>query len=444
MPLSSGAPTIKKGVTEMAVKTMNKSKEYLERDGKFVNQVLSRYSPTVIERGQGTYLYNMEGEKFLDFGCGIAVTNIGHCHPKVVEAIQKQAEKLLHVSVTAYHPNYIDLAEKLVEITPKSLDSVFLTNSGAEAVEGAVKMARYVTGRPAIINFRGSFHGRTYLCASLTTSKLYYRDMGEPLAPSIHTAPFPYEYQMGKTGEEALQETFEYIDMLFHQFVNPNQVAAFLVEPVLGEGGYVVPPKGFLSRLKKLAQEHGILLIADEVQTGFGRSGKMFAVEHDGVEPDIMTMAKGIAAGMPLAAFISRKELTSKWPSARHGTTYGGNPVSCAAALANIKVIQEEKLVERAAETGARMLARLQKFAQGKKHIAEVRGQGMLIGIEFKDEHGKPSKDWAEKVAQRCLEDKMIVLTCGQQGQVVRLIPPLNISPAEEEEAMTILEKALS
>lgn len=427
----------------MAVKTMNKSKEYLEKDGKYVNQVLARYSPTVIERGQGSYLYNMEGEKFLDFGCGIAVTNIGHCHPKVVSAIQKQAEKLLHVSVTAYHPNYIDLAEKLVQITPKSLDSVFLTNSGAEAVEGAVKMARYVTGRPAIINFRGSFHGRTYLCASLTTSKLYYRDMGEPLAPSIHTVPFPYTYQMGKSAEEAMEATFEYIDMLFHQFVNPKQIAAFLIEPVLGEGGYVAAPKGFLSRLKKLAQEHGILLIVDEVQTGFGRSGKMFAVEHDNVEPDIMTMAKGIAAGMPLAAFISRKELTEKWPAARHGTTYGGNPVSCAAALANIQVIEEEKLCQKAADTGARMLARLQKFAAGKKHIAEVRGLGMLIGIEFVDEKGS-GKEWADKVAQRCLEDKMIVLTCGQQGQVIRLIPPLNISQAEEEEAMTILEKALS
>jgi 4-aminobutyrate aminotransferase len=284
------------------------------------------------------------------------------------------------------------------------------------------------------------------LTMALTTSKLYYREKYEPLPGSIYTAPFPYQYRSHHKNDTkaCVDETFEHIEMLFRQFVSPEQVAAFIIEPVQGEGGYIPAPRGFLPRLRQLANDHGILLIIDEVQSGFARTGKMFACEYDNVEPDIMLMAKGIAGGMPLAAFISRRDLTNKWLPGRHGTTFGGNPVSCAAALATIEVIEEEKLVERAAKVGGEMMERLNKFAQGKKNIGEVRGLGMMIGIEFDDEDGKPSKKIADKVAAQCLEHKMIVLTCGTHGQVIRLIPPLNVSDADAEKALEILEKSMA
>lgn len=429
----------------VSAKIKDKNKEYIDLDKQFVNPVLSRLAPIVAERGEGSYLYDVNGDKYLDFGTGIAVNSLGHCHPKIVKAVQEQVATLIHTSVTTYHKKYIELAQKLAEIAPGSLNSVFLANSGAECVEGAVKLARTYTGRPAFINFLGSFHGRTHMCMALTTSKLSYRDMYEPLPGPIYTAPFPYEYRSKCKGdpEKVLDETFDHIDMLFHQIINPKQVAAFIVEPILGEGGYVVPPKGFFKRLRKLADEHGILIIADEVQTGFGRTGKMFCIEHEGVEPDIMTMAKGIAGGMPLAAFIAKKEITKDWALGRHGTTFGGNPVSCAAALATISVIEEEKLADHAAKMGEYIVSRLRKGTEGKKHVGEIRGMGLMIGIEFNDEKGNPGKDWAEKVAKQCFENKLLVLTCGQGGQVIRLIPPLNVTEAEADEAIEILLKAM-
>jgi 4-aminobutyrate aminotransferase len=428
------------------VETTNKNQAYLQWDDEFVNPVLHRSARIVAERAAGSYIYDMNNDAYLDFACGIAVNNVGHCHPKVVEAVQKQAAELMHTSVTTHHKRYIELCKKLVEIAPsKRLNSVFLANSGAEAVEGAIKMARYVTGRPAIINFKGSFHGRTLMTTALTTSKLYYREKYEPLPTSIFTVPFPYVYRshFKDDPEACVEDCLKHIDVLFNQFVSPEQVSAFLVEPIQGEGGYIVPPTSFFKRLREIADKHGILLIIDEVQTGFGRTGKMFAIEHSGVEPDIMLMAKGIAGGMPLSAFISRKELTSKWLPGRHGTTFGGNPVSCAAALATIDIIQNEKLVERAAKLGEKILERLRKFAAGKPYIGEVRGQGLMIGIEFNDKDGKPSKELAEQVASRCFENKLLVLTCGNHGQVIRLIPPLNMSDKECDEGLAILEKAM-
>lgn len=427
--------------------TKNKNQAYLEMDDKYVNPVLSRSARIVAERASGSYIYDMNGDAYLDLSTGIAVNSVGHCHPKVVAAAKAQLDELMHTSVTVHHKRYIELSKKLNEIAPsKRLDSVFLTNSGAEAVEGAMKMARYVTGRPAIINFRGSFHGRTMFTTALTTSKLYYREKYEPLPGSIHTALFPYEYRSHFRGqpEKVVDEVFENIDMLFHQFVHPEQVACFLVEPIQGEGGYIVPPQGFLPRLRELADKHGIMLVIDEVQSGFARTGKMFAIEHEGVEPDIMLMAKAIAGGLPLAAFISRSELTHKWPAGRHGSTFGGNPVSCAAALATIEVMQEEKLCERAHKLGEMMMNRLKAFAKGKDYIGEVRGRGLMIGIEFNDKDGGPSKELADKVAERCFEHKMIVLTCGNAGQVIRLIPPLTMSDSEAEKALEILEKSMT
>ncbi|MBC7998596.1 MAG: aminotransferase class III-fold pyridoxal phosphate-dependent enzyme [Leptolyngbya sp.] len=426
--------------------TTNKNLAYLAMDDEYVNPVLARSARIVAHRAKGSYIYDMNGDAYLDFTTGIAVNNVGHCHPRVVEAIKQQCEQLIHTSVVTHHERYIELAKKVVEITPKTLNSAFFANSGAEAVEGAVKLARYVTNRPAVINFRGSFHGRTFMTMALTTSKLYYRENYEPLPGSIHTSMFPYEYRSHFRGDTkaVIKESLDYMDMLFHQFVSPNQVAAILIEPILGEGGYVPAPEGFIKALRAICDEHGIMLIIDEVQTGFGRTGKMFCIEHDNVEPDILIMAKGIAGGMPLSGFVSRRDITSKWLPGRHGSTFGGNPVSCAAALATIDVIQEEKLVERAATLGDDMQKRFKKFAEKHKHIGEVRGRGLMIGIEFNDENGEPSKEIADQVAAKCMEQKLIVLTCGNRGQVIRLIPPLNISDADAEKACEILEKAMT
>lgn len=430
----------------VTAKTQDKNKEFLELDRQYVNPVLARQAPIVAERGEGSYLFDVNGDKYLDFTTGIAVNNIGHCHPKVVEAVREQVGKLMHTSVCTHHTGYIELCKKIASLTPGDLDSVFLANSGAECVEGAVKLARYVTGRPAIINFRGGFHGRTHLCMALTTSKITYRDMYEPLQPAIFTTPFPYvlRSQTPNDPQKVVDHCFDELELLFAQIINPKQVAAFIVEPVLGEGGYVVPPEGFFKRLRKVADEHGILLIMDEVQTGFGRTGKMFATEWEGIVPDIITMAKGIAAGMPLSGFAARRELTAKWDAGRHGTTFGGNPVSCASALASINVIEEEKLAERAHTVGSDMIKRLKKMAEGKQHIAEVRGRGMMIGIEFNDAEGHPSKEWGEKVSKRCFENKLLVLTCGHKGHVMRLIPPLNASDREIDDALKIIENAIS
>lgn len=445
--VSSGAKSAlsKRSLFMVMADTTNKNLAYLNLDDQFVNPVLSRSARIVADRAKGSYIYDMNGDAYLDLATGIAVNNVGHCHPRVVEAVQKQVGELMHTSVTTHHKRYIELAQKLTEITPSTLNSVFLANSGAEAVEGAVKLARYVTGRPGIINFRGSFHGRTFMTMALTTSKLYYREKYEPLPGAIHTAPFPYPYRSQFKGDAnaVMQETIDYIDMLFHQFIHPEQVAAFIIEPILGEGGYVVPPDGFLKKLRALADEHQILLIIDEVQTGFARTGKLFACEYDNIEPDIMVMAKGIAGGMPLSGFISRRDLTNKWPAGRHGSTFGGNPVSCAAALATIDVIKEEKLVERSAKVGAEMMSKLKKASSGKKHVGEIRGKGLMIGIEFDDKNGNPSKEYADAVAEKCLENKMLVLTCGNRGQVIRLIPPLTISDAEVEKAVEIIARAI-
>lgn len=427
-------------------KATDKNLEYLKLDEAHVNPVLHRSAKIVAERAQGSYVYDMNGDAYLDFSTGIAVNNIGHCHPKVVEAVQQQVAKLMHTSVVTHNKPYIELCTKLAEIAPGRLDSVFLANSGAEAVEGAVKMSRYVTGRPAIINFRGSFHGRTIFTTALTTSKLTYREKYDPLPGPIYTIPFPYVYRSHHRGnpEACVDDVMQQIDMLFKQLVHPDQVAAFIVEPVQGEGGYIPAPPSFLKKLREVADKHGILLIIDEVQTGFGRTGKLFAVEHYGIEPDIMLMAKGIAGGMPISAFITRKEISKKWLPGRHGSTFGGNPVSCAAALATIDVIFNEKLCERSAQKGHEMQEHLRKALANNPRVGEVRGLGMMIGVELNEKDGSPSHDLSEAVAQKCFENKLLVLTCGTHGHVIRLIPPLNISDEDAKKGLDILVNAIN
>lgn len=428
------------------VTATDRNTEYLKLDHTYVNPVLARTAHIVVERASGSFVYDMNGDAYLDFATGIAVNNVGHCHPKVVEAVQKQVSQLMHTSVVTHNKPYIDLCQKLAEITPGSLNSSFLANSGAEAVEGSIKLAKYVTGRPAIVNFRGSFHGRTLLTTALTTSKLSYREKYEPLPGSIYTVPFPYTYRSNFRGNEeaCIDDCLHHIDMLFAQLVHPEQIAAFLIEPVQGEGGYIPAPARFLHALRDITRKHGILLIADEVQTGFGRTGKMFSIEHSNLEPDVMLLAKGIAGGMPISGFISRRELTEKWQPGRHGTTFGGNPVSCAAALATIDVIKEEKLADRAAALGKQLFERLSKNLADNKFIGEVRGQGLMIGIEFQEADGKPSHDKAEAVLNKALEKKLLLLTCGSHGHVLRLIPPLNMSDAEAQQGVDIIEQSIA
>lgn len=416
----------------------NKSEELL-------SPVWGRYTPIVAERGEGAYVYDQDGTEYLDFTSGIGVTNTGHCHPKVVEAIQEQAAKLLHGQVNiVFHPALMELAEELRTVVPdKSLDSYFFSNSGAESVEGAVKLARQVTGRPNIIVFQGSFHGRTALTMSLTTSKTIYRAHYQPLPAGVFVSPFPYTYRYGWSPEETVEFCLRELKLLLKTQTAPDETAAMLIEPVLGEGGYVPPPPGFLKGVREICDEHGILLIVDEVQSGFGRTGRWFAIEHFDATPDIMTIAKGVASGMPLSGVVSRHELMDQWIPGSHGGTYGGNAVSCASAVATIRAIREEGMVENAEQMGERLMGRLEALQEDYPVIGEVRGLGLMIATEFTNPDGTPATALAKALRKNCLEKNLLLLTCGPWNNTVRWIPPLMVSAEEIDKAVDIFEEAL-
>jgi len=418
--------------------------EWLARERAHLSQVLYRYTPLVIDHAQGSYLYAVDGRRYLDFASGIAVTNLGHGHPDVLRAAHEQLDRLVHTSVVAHHEPAIELAERIAAVAPGKLDKVFFANSGAEAVEGAIKLARYTTGRSALIAFQGAFHGRTYGALSLTASKSYYRERYEPFLPGVYHAPYPYPYRNPSgPGEEAtLTYVFDFIEEMLDTRVPPRNIAAFIVEPVLGEGGYVVPPAGFMPRLRALCDQHGILLIADEVQSGYGRTGKMFACEHTGVVPDIMTLAKSIASGLPLSAVVASSKLMDQWEPAAHGSTFGGNPVSCAAGVATLEVFQREGILANATEKGNDLLRRLRRLQQQSPAIGEVRGLGLMVGVELVNPDGSPNKELQKKIRQVCLDSGMVVLSCGPHDNVLRLVPPLNISQAELDEGWEILNGA--
>jgi len=418
--------------------------EWLARERAHLSQVLYRYTPLVIDHAQGSYLYAVDGRRYLDFASGIAVTNLGHGHPDVLRAAHEQLDRLVHTSVVAHHEPAIELAERIAAVAPGKLDKVFFANSGAEAVEGAIKLARYTTGRSALIAFQGAFHGRTYGALSLTASKSYYRERYEPFLPGVYHAPYPYPYRNPSgPGEEAtLTYVFDFIEEMLDTRVPPRNIAAFIVEPVLGEGGYVVPPAGFMPRLRALCDQHGILLIADEVQSGYGRTGKMFACEHTGVVPDIMTLAKSIASGLPLSAVVASSKLMDQWQPAAHGSTFGGNPVSCAAGVATLEVFQREGILANATEKGNDLLRRLRRLQQQSPAIGEVRGLGLMVGVELVNPDGSPNKELQKKIRQVCLDSGMVVLSCGPHDNVLRLVPPLNISQAELDEGWEILNGA--
>ena len=426
----------------------------------YLSPVWARYTDILVERGEGACLYAADGRSYLDFTCGIGVTNTGHCHPRVVAAIREQAGLLLHGQANiVYHRPMLELVGALREVMPPALDSFFFSNSGAEAIEGALKLARQATGRPDVIVFSGGFHGRTAGAMALTSSKGKYRGGYAPLPSGVHIAPFAACYgcavaRAGGKDTAALSYAApategccgEPLRQLRHMLVTetvPEDIAAILVEPVQGEGGYIVPPASFIRGLRQICDEHGILLIADEVQSGFGRTGKFFAMEHFDVLPDIMTIAKGIASGLPLSGVAARREIMEKWHPGSHGGTYGGNAVACAAAVATIRAIQEEGMVDNAATLGALLKAEL--AAAGGRHtaIGDVRGLGLMVGVELVARDGAPDAALTKRVLAGCRERGLLLLNCGPYDNVVRFIPPLVVGEEQVRRAVRIFEETL-
>ncbi len=396
-------------------------------------------------RGEGIYLYDEQGNQYIDFTSGIGVTNTGHSHPQVVVAIQQQASNLLFGQMNiVVVPQFVTLSEKLNAITPSSIDSFFFTNSGAEATEGAVKLARHATGKRNIIVFQGSFHGRTHQTMAMTTSKYIYREDYQPLPGGIFVAPFPYSYYYGWDEEETIEFCMKQLKLLVKSQTSASETAAVFIEPVLGEGGYIPAPDGFMHELREFCTKHGILLVADEIQSGFGRTGKMFAIEHSGVQPDIMVMAKGLASGMPIAAIGASKELMSKWKTGTHGGTYGGgNAVVAAAACATIDVMLQENLPARAAEMGDYLLMKLRDLQAQYPIIGDVRGRGLMIGTEFTLPNGEPAGDFTKAVRTACVASKLLILSCGSSENVIRWIPPLVVSADQIDRAVEIFAQAI-
>ena len=426
-----------------------KAKAAVEADGKVISPSYTRSYPLVAKSARGARVTDVDGNEFLDFAAGIAVTSTGHCHPEVVAAIQKQAAELIHISGTDfYHESLVELAEKLSSVAPmRGPHRVFYGNSGAEAVECALKLARYHTGRQNIIAFLGAFHGRTMGALSLTASKPQQKRRFAPLMPGVTHVRYPYAYR-GCTGGPQDQEAFalgcaRYIEeKLFKTILPPEEVAAIVVEPIQGEGGYVVAPDNFLRELRAICDKHGILLVADEVQSGAGRTGKWWAMQHSGVEPDIVCMAKGIASGMPLGVCMSKASVMN-WVPGSHASTFGGNPVSIAAALATFDILQREGIAN-AAKVGAKMLDRLNGWKQSHAMVGDVRGRGLMIGIELvKDKQTREAAtELRNRVETLAFEKGLIILGCGETS--IRLCPPLIVSEDEAMVALDILEEAVT
>ncbi|MBC7233734.1 MAG: acetyl ornithine aminotransferase family protein [Chloroflexi bacterium] len=423
------------------------AKQYVKRDKEVISPSYTRSYPFVMDHGKGSLVWDVDGNQFIDFTAGIAVNATGHCHPEVVQAIKDQADKFIHMSGTDfYYKVQIELAEKLNAIVPgREQKQVFFTNSGTEAVEAAFKLARYSTGCTRMIAFLGAFHGRSMGALSLTASKYVHRAGFSPLVPGVTHVPYGYCYRCAYNLEYPSCDIYcvKYIeDTLFRRLVSPEEVAAIFVEPIQGEGGYVVPPPLYHQRLRELTDKYDILLVDDEIQAGMGRTGKMFAIEHWGVVPDIVCIAKGIASGMPLGAMVaSKRQMT--WPSGAHGNTFGGNPISCAAALATIRLI-EGGYMQNAARMGERFLERL-KSMQGKHpSMGDVRGLGLMIGVELvKDKDTKePAVELRDAVVQKCFEQGLLILGCGMS--TVRFMPALNITADLVDEGLEIFERALT
>jgi len=432
-------------------KTLNlpgpKTRALIERDGKVVSPSYPRGYPFAMEHGKGVEVWDPDGNRFIDLMAGIAVLSTGHAHPAVVKAIQDQAEKFIHISSDFYHEGWVRLSEKLDEIAPfKETARTFLTNSGTEAVETAIKLARFHTKRSNFIGFTGGFHGRTMGAVTFTASKPHYHRGFGPLMNGVTHVPFPDPYRPVlhcDPGEDYGARVVRYIEEeVFDHNIPGDEVAGILVEPIQGEGGYVLPTPGFFPALRKLCDKYGILLIADEVQSGMGRTGKWWAIEHFGVEPDIVTSAKGIASGMPLGACIARESVMT-WPKGAHGNTYGGNPISCAASLATIDLIEQQYLAN-AAEVGEYALDAFEEIQARHPSLGAVRGKGLMIGLEFVEnkETKKPADKIRNALEELAFERGLLLLGCGKS--VIRVAPPLCITKPEMDEALNIFEDALT
>ncbi|RME43319.1 MAG: acetyl ornithine aminotransferase family protein [Chloroflexi bacterium] len=423
-----------------------RARAIVERDGRVLSPSYTRSYPFVMDHGRGAHVWDVDGNRFIDFTAGIAVVATGHSHPAVVKAIQEQAERFIHMSGTDfYYEVEVRLAERLVDIAPgNSEKQVFLTNSGTEAVEAALKLARYTTGRPRFLSFIGGFHGRTMGSLALTGSKSVQRRGFAPLMPGVTHVPFPNPYRpMASGGRSESEAVIDYIENnLFARIVPPDEVAAVFVEPIQGEGGYVVPPADFFPLLRDFCDRYGILLVADEVQSGMGRTGKWWAIDHWDVEPDIVCVAKGIASGLPLGAMIARKDLMT-WGPGSHGNTFGGNPLACAAALTTIDLL-EDHIIDNAASVGAYMLGRLAQMMDDHPSIGDVRGKGLMIGVELvKDRETKePATDLRAAVIQQAFERGVLLLGCGPS--TIRFMPPLVIDEETARIGLDIFDQVLA
>ncbi|TMQ91599.1 aminotransferase class III-fold pyridoxal phosphate-dependent enzyme [Actinomadura soli] len=410
-----------------------------------LSPLLKQATPVLAERGEGVYLYDTDGRRHLDFTAGIGVTNTGHCHPRVVEAAQKQVGTLIHGQyTTVMHEPLLRLTEALGEVLPDGLDSLFYLNSGSEAVEASIRLARHATGRQNIVVFHGSFHGRTMGAAALTTAGTKFRAGIGPLMPGAAIAPFPQAYRYGWSEEEATRFALRELDYLLVTASPASDTAAFVVEPVLGEGGYIPAPPAFLEGLRERADRHGILLIMDEVQTGFGRTGEFWGHQHAAASPDILVTAKGLASGFPLSAIAAPTALMEKARPGSQGGTYGGNAVACAAALATLRVVQDEDLVGNAARQGARLSDGLRKVAADHPAIGDVRGLGLMQASEFTTPDGEPDAEAAQRAHTAAAERGLLLLTCGAYGNVVRMIPPLIVTAAQIDDGLALWSAAVA
>lgn len=415
----------------------------LARDAGVSSPSYPRDYPFVMSHGRGTEVWDVDGNRFLDFVAGIAVCSTGHAHPEVVAAIKAAADRFLHVSSDYWHENFTAFAERLAAVAPLGEPAMsFACQSGTESVEGALKLARYVTGRPRFIGFLGSFHGRTMGALSFTSSKYTQQKGFAPTMPGVTHVPYPNTYRPLLAGADQGKAVLDYIRMLFERNVPASEVAAILVEPIQGEGGYLVPPDGFLAGLRALCDEHGILLICDEVQSGVGRTGRMYACEHWGVQPDILTSAKGLGSGLPIGAVIAKRRIMEQWKRGAHGNTYGGNPLSCAAANATIDLVRSQYAAN-AATVGAHFMGRLRELARDYPCVGEVRGKGLMIGMELVegDADRTPARALCDRVITRAFHNGLLLLSCGVS--TVRFMPPLCVTAAEVDEAVAILRASL-
>ena len=424
-----------------------KSKAVIDADAGVASPCLIKEYPLVVRSGEGMMIEDMDGNRFLDFMSGIAVAVTGHAHPEVVRAIHEQSERFLHICGTDfYYTSYTELCRKLAGLCPGGEDwLVFLGNSGAEAVEAAIKLSRYHTGRTALIAFTGAFHGRTCGALSLTASKAVQRTGFSPLLPDVVHVPYAHCYRcpVGLTYPACdIACVDAWSDSLFHSKLDPEEVAAVFVEPIQGEGGHIVPPPEFLPRLRRLCDAHGILFVADEIQCGMGRTGKFFALEHSGTVPDIITVGKGLASGMPLSAILAKKSVMD-WPRGSHGSTFGGNPVCCAASLVTIDLLLGG-LMENTVRLGKTFRASLEALKDRYPAVGDVRGKGLMLAMEFIEDPGtkKPSPRRAENFVQGCFQEGLLVLSCGRSS--VRLAPPLVAESSDIEAAVKIAENVLS